>query len=424
MKENPPFMQALHFSFGLGAFVAPLIARPFLLPLRPEDSDSDYSTSVGNDSFLLNANYNSSSKEPEYTPQDVQLIYTYGIIGLYMAINTIIMMYLYINHRETAPHPSRVIAMSNPPSGTVIKVENHNYDGRRDSEEASSSSVAYSRTKSNVELPPSYAEISGNDHKSVESINCMVVINGHKSISTMENDESNEKREAVKSGRIKLLVTILLTMFMHFYCGLEITFGSFLTTYAVNSGLKMSKKDGALLTSLFWATFTFFRLFAVFYIDFTGPEINLIFELILILIANIFLMVWGNATSWGLWTGTALLGLGTSSVWASVFGYIEPYIPVTSGMTASFITAACLGEFIIPAIISNFVESEPRVFLWVTLYCSLAITILFAIVTTICRVYFKGVNTTSTGTNITPKEQEQPAKHDGREQQEVEYYSH
>ena len=36
----------------------------------------------------------------EYTPEDVQLIYTYGIIGIYMAINTIIMMYLYIYHRE------------------------------------------------------------------------------------------------------------------------------------------------------------------------------------------------------------------------------------------------------------------------------------------------------------------------------------
>lgn len=412
--ENPPFMQALHFSFGLGAFIAPLIARPFLLE-HPEEDELDLShnvTNVANDSFFLHANYNSSSRrEIEYTPQDVKLIYTYGIIGLYMAINTIIMMYLYINHRETTPHPSRITTM-NPASGTVIKVEN-NYG--RENGGGKASSVTYSRTNSKVELPPpSYAELSLNDHKSVESINDRVVINSRKSISTMENDDGHEKKEVVTSGRIKLLVTVLLTMFMHFYCGLEITFGSFLTTYAVNCGLKMSKKDGALLTSLFWATFTFFRLFAVFYIDFTGPEPNLIFELILILIANVFLMVWGNSTTWGLWTGTALLGLGTSSVWASVFGYIEPYIPVTSGMTASFITAACLGEFIIPAIISNFVESEPRVFLWVTLYCSLAITILFAIVTTICRVYFKKVNTTIPTITNTPKEQE-PKQDDDEE---------
>ena len=130
-----------------------------------------------------------------------------------------------------------------------------------------------------------------------------------------------------------------------------------------------------------------------------GAELNLVFELILILIANVFLMGWGNTASWGLWTGTALLGLGTSSIWASVFGYIEPYIPVTSGMTASFISAACIGEFIIPALISNFVESEPRVFLWVTLYCSLAITILFLIVTTICRVCLKKSNASNEPSN-------------------------
>lgn len=363
-------MQALHFSFGLGAFIAPLIARPFLLE-HPEKELND-TIDVGNYSLVNNTR----KQETEYTPQDVKLVYTYGIIGIYMAFNTLVFLYMYINYRETAPHPSRILALA-PTSGTTIKDNN-------DGENEHTSRVTYSSTNSKVELPPSYSQLSHENRKSIESIGI-----GGKSISVIEN-EGCKKEET--SGRIKLLVTVLMTMFMHFYCGLEITFGSFLTTYSVNCSLKMSKKDGALLTSLFWATFTFFRLFAVFYIDFTGPEANLIFELILILIANVFLMIWGNATTWGLWTGTALLGLGTSSVWASVFGYIEPYIPVTSGMTASFITAACLGEFIIPALISNFVESEPRVFLWVTLYCSIAITILFIVVSIICRVCFKKVN--------------------------------
>ena len=32
-QQSAPYMQALHFSFGLGAFIAPLIAAPFLSPL-------------------------------------------------------------------------------------------------------------------------------------------------------------------------------------------------------------------------------------------------------------------------------------------------------------------------------------------------------------------------------------------------------
>lgn len=443
-------MQALHFSFGLGAFFAPLIARPFLLEHPEEegmkewknDIDSYQTSYVKNDSLNGN-NYNittttmmnsimssiptiegmdsssaaisngstsiSGKEKINYTPEDVRLIYTYGIIGICMAINSILFMYLYINHRETAPHPSRVLVpetREGTTSGTSIKntTSNHYMEGSNGEQKSSTSSrVTYSKSDSGVgmDLPPSYCEIKldGNDFESInttQSINGRVKVPSSASSHVEEENETtdgekNEMKER-KNGRIRLLVTILTTFFMHFYCGLEITFGSFLTTFAVHSDLKLSKATGALLTSCFWATFTFFRLFAVFYIDFTGPELNLIFELVLILIANVFLMGWGNSALWGLWTGTALLGLGTSSIWASVFGYIEPYIPVTSGMTASFITAACLGEFIIPAIISSFVETEPRVFLWVTLYCSIAITLLFAVVTTICRVYFKKVN--------------------------------
>ena len=30
-RDSGPYMHALHFTFGLGAFLAPLLARPFLL---------------------------------------------------------------------------------------------------------------------------------------------------------------------------------------------------------------------------------------------------------------------------------------------------------------------------------------------------------------------------------------------------------
>lgn len=39
-KEVTPFMQALHFFFGLGALVAPLFARPFILPIEIGDEKS------------------------------------------------------------------------------------------------------------------------------------------------------------------------------------------------------------------------------------------------------------------------------------------------------------------------------------------------------------------------------------------------
>lgn len=46
--------------------------------------------------------------------------------------------------------------------------------------------------------------------------------------------------------------------------------------------------------------------------------------------------------------------------------------PVTSRMTSSFMVAACLGEFIIPYIVGLFIETDPRVFLYVVFAYSLA----------------------------------------------------
>ena len=46
-KENAPYIQALHFIFGVGALVGPLVAEPFLsTQYTPKDNDQ-----VGNSIF-------------------------------------------------------------------------------------------------------------------------------------------------------------------------------------------------------------------------------------------------------------------------------------------------------------------------------------------------------------------------------------
>lgn len=152
--------------------------------------------------------------------------------------------------------------------------------------------------------------------------------------------------------RVKLFVVCLSTVFMYFYVGLEIAMGTLLVSFAVKSDLRLDKVTGAAITSVYWGTFTFFRLVAVFYIEYVGSEMNLYFSLSLILLSNAFFLplAFGINQPWLLWTAAALIGLGTSSVFASVFGFLEEYFPVTEKMTAAFSMAACLGEFILPFI--------------------------------------------------------------------------
>jgi len=184
----------------------------------------------------------------------------------------------------------------------------------------------------------------------------------------------------------KGFVIILTVMFMHIYYGLEITFGSFLTTFAYESDLHLKKSDGAHMTSLFWGTFTFFRVLTVFYIEYVSAETNILFSLMVVLAANVLLIPFGNTSELCLWIGVGLIGVGISSIWASLFGYLEEHFTVTSRIASGMIVSAIVGEFVFPLIISNFVAQYPQILLWVVLFCSISITILFLIMIAVMRL--------------------------------------
>src|SRR5690348_6117501 len=95
---------ALHFCFGLGALIAPLIARPFLLPL--ERSNVSLSTEQP---MSLNDNlYDSTTPLPsQYGSEDVMMVYPYGIIGFITLVPACYFLILYLFFRNTKPHPSR-----------------------------------------------------------------------------------------------------------------------------------------------------------------------------------------------------------------------------------------------------------------------------------------------------------------------------
>lgn len=187
----------------------------------------------------------------------------------------------------------------------------------------------------------------------------------------------------------KLCIIIMAVAFMHIYYGLEITFGSFLTTYTAKSDLHLDTKVGAQLTSLFWACFTFWRLITIFYISYTGSELAIFISLAIMLLGNIIIVPFGNKYAWALWLGTGTIGIGVSPLWASMFGFLEDYFPVTSRIASSMITAAMVGEFFFPVIIAKYVDCYPMVFAWVTLVCSLCMPVLFIAIVILCRFKLK-----------------------------------
>lgn len=336
-KENPPFMQALHFCYGLGALLAPLIIEPFLLPSREEGLlqtsldflEISFSSPLSNvsSSDSLNGNVTHLVISPtKFTPDDVQLIYPYFMIAGYFVVVSSIFLTLWKLSPETPAHPSRIASSNNE----VSKVDSINTD---------------------------------------------------KSVIAREEHEQHEKQQR----KYRLLVIAVITLFMHLYCGIENTFGSFISPYAVECDLHLTQQTGALMSSVFWISFTFFRLFAVFYIQFVGNEKNITFNILLTIVSNIIMVPFGNNSEWALWTGSVIMGLGLSSISASVLGYLEDYFQVTSKIAASFMIASCFGHLTIPAILSPFLETYPQLFLWISAIYTILMAMLFAVAVLICR---------------------------------------
>lgn len=192
-KSSGPFMQALHFTFGLGAFIAPLIAEPFLLNKKNV-------TEEGEDVELA------MSGDP------LRLWMPYTIIAALGIVTVISLVVMYFVKSSDKPHPS---------------IENR-------------------QTLSQMSL------------------------------------------------RQKILILTTACIVFHSYCGLEIAFGRFMTTFAYYSDLRLNKSIGAYMTSVFWGTFTLCRLFSVFIVAFVGNKTLIFADLIVILIGNTLLFIFGK----------------------------------------------------------------------------------------------------------------------------------
>ena len=79
---------------------------------------------------------------------------------------------------------------------------------------------------------------------------------------------------------VRIFVILLTSLFLLFYIGLEKTVGTFIPTFGHDDPLQLPKKSGAIISAIYWITFTIFRLCAVFFSGVFGSFAILIFNVI------------------------------------------------------------------------------------------------------------------------------------------------
>lgn len=195
----------------------------------------------------------------------------------------------------------------------------------------------------------------------------------------------NASARSVRLRRLcSVVIVILVLIFMHVYLGIEVSIGSFLLTYAVQSDLHLDKKTAAYLTSLFWLTFTFTKLAVALVVLRVGNEFIIWVSLILVIVSNLLLLLWSSAI--GVTMGVALMGIGISGVFGCMFGYLQQQVTVTSAVASAIVVSATLGEFSFPFLISLYLDHYPDVLVWVSAAAALLMLLLFAAITVTSRV--------------------------------------
>ncbi|EHB00752.1 Sodium-dependent glucose transporter 1 [Heterocephalus glaber] len=284
--KGAPHMQALHFSFALGAFLAPLLAK---LALGTTLSTENHTEPDLHPPAL--------SQSPEANPgplfaapDDLNLLWAYASVGMYIFVVSVFLFALFF--KKTSKH----------------------------------------------ENPTASAQLSRR-------------VKHHKAL------------------------LCLLFMFFFFYVGAEITYGSYIFSFATTH-VGMEESEAAGLNSIFWGTFAACRGLAIFFATCLQPGTMIVLSNIGSLVSSSFLVLF-NKSPLCLWIATSVYGASMATTFPSGVSWIEQYISISGKSAALFVIGAALGEMAVPALIGILQAQYPD--LPVVLYTCLGSAVFTAV---------------------------------------------
>ncbi|XP_052019193.1 sodium-dependent glucose transporter 1C-like [Apodemus sylvaticus] len=284
--KGAPHMQALHFSFALGAFLAPLLAKLAwgTTASAQNHTESDF------DPLMLNRSSKASSDSVFAVPEDMNLLWTYASIGTYVLVVSVFLFGLFCKK--------------------------------------------HSRQK-----------------------------------------KSSASAQGARRAKYHRALLCLLFLFFFFYVGAEVTYGSYIFSFATTH-VGMEESEAAGLNSIFWGTFAACRGLAIIFATFLQPGTMIVLCNIGSLASSLFLVLFDKSPLC-LWIATSVYGASMAATFPSGISWIEQYTTLTGKSAAFFVVGAALGEMAIPAVIGILQGHYPD--LPVVLYTGLGSAIFTAV---------------------------------------------
>ena len=171
-------------------------------------------------------------------------------------------------------------------------------------------------------------------------------------------DVGNDPHSNVGS-KLKMVFYIVMLVFFFFYVGMEIVYGTFLTVFAVESKLRLTKQQGADVTAVFYASFALARFTSIFLSTKMRPFSMLVTSFILCCIASVVLVFWGEHSALVLQVASAVMGVGMGPAYASSVLWVEEQVLVTNRLGTAIMIASSIGADAFPIIIGQVLADMP-----------------------------------------------------------------
>ena len=96
---------------------------------------------------------------------------------------------------------------------------------------------------------------------------------------------------------LKYIFVVLMCLFFCLYVGMEVCFGLYIATFAVESQLNLSKSEGAFITAIFWGCFAVARFLAIFAAVKMRPIYIMLLSFAFCLVGSIPLVIWADKST-------------------------------------------------------------------------------------------------------------------------------
>ena len=184
-----------------------------------------------------------------------------------------------------------------------------------------------------------------------------------------EKAEQIDKKEIEHLDKTQIMykraLVMILLAFLFTYVGLEIMFGTYIATFAVESKLHLSRQEAALVNAAFWGSFALMRFASIFIAFRINSLYQLMFSFTICGLGITTLVIAAEMSVYLLYICSAVMGTGMASIWACGILWLKQHINVTNRIGSLLIVSGSLGGNSFLIIMGQFISQYPMLLMYI-----------------------------------------------------------